>query len=193
VAWRDGTSNCRVASQPTHTSLRLGAPSELPDPRPGCLLWQSVRSAGSCPRHSRSSDITTFALAERLCGAPDWFHPPGMSRSCRRVRRAAPAAFAVVLRELLQLRSNAPIAGKGLSSCAPCAYSRTHPTSARPWWIASSIYPDLINGRDRSYTSPIGISAGSDDQVPDHSTYRSIATVDSAIATSCAIRHRPEP
>src|SRR3954470_14243291 len=43
----------------------------IPDPRPGCLLWQSVRSAGSVPRHSRSSDISAFALAERLCGAPD--------------------------------------------------------------------------------------------------------------------------
>ena len=124
VAWRDGTSNCRVASQPTHTSLRLGAPSELPDPRPGCLLWQSVCSAGSFSRHSRSSDITAFALAERLCGPPDRLDPPGMSRSCRCVRRAAPAAFAVVLYELLQLCSNPPIAGKGTPLlCALCMRS----------------------------------------------------------------------
>ena len=40
-------------------------------------------------------------------------------------------------------------AGKGLFCCAPCACSRTHPTTVRSWWIASSIYPDLINGRDR--------------------------------------------
>jgi hypothetical protein len=99
VAWRHGTSNCRMASQPTHTSLRLGAPRGLPDPRPGCLLWKSIRSAGSFPRHSRSSDITTFALAERLCGAPDRLDPSGMSRPCRCVRRAAPAAFTAVLRE----------------------------------------------------------------------------------------------
>ena len=52
------------------------------------------------------------------------------------------------LRELLQLCSNPPIAGKGLSSCAPCACGRTHPTTARPRWVAPSIYPDLINGRD---------------------------------------------
>ena len=40
---------------------------------------------------------------------------------------------------------------KDSPACAPCACSRTHPTTARPWWIASSIYPDLINGRDRVY------------------------------------------
>ena len=143
-----GTSDCRVASQPTHTSLRLGAPSGLPDPRPGCLLWQSVRSAGSFPRHSRSSDITAFALAERLCGAPDRLDPPGMSRPCRCVRRAAPAAFAAVLHGLLQHCSNAPFTGEGRACPAPCARSRTHPITARPRWIASSIYPDLIYGRD---------------------------------------------
>src|SRR6476620_4174419 len=92
ILWLGVTArpNCRVASQPTHTSLRVGAPSGLPDPRPGCLLWQSVRSAGSFPRYSRSSDITAFALAERLFGAPDRFDSPGMSRPCRCVRRAAP-------------------------------------------------------------------------------------------------------
>ena len=51
-------------SEPTHTSLWLGVHSGVPDPRSGCLLWQSVRSAGSVPRHSRSSDITAIALAE---------------------------------------------------------------------------------------------------------------------------------
>jgi hypothetical protein len=35
------------------------------------------------------------------------------------------------------------------------ACSRTHPTTARPWWIASSIYPDLIDGRDRIRDRPI--------------------------------------
>jgi hypothetical protein len=54
-----------LANQLTQAFSR-GVPCELPGPRPGCLLWRSVRSAGSVPRHSRSSDITTFALAERL-------------------------------------------------------------------------------------------------------------------------------
>ena len=129
--------------------------SGLPDPRPGCLLWQSVRSAGSFPRYSRSSDITAFALAERLFGAPDRFDSPGMSRPCRCVRRAAPAAFAAVLHGLLQHRSNAPIAGERRACPAPCARSRTHPITARPRWIASSIYPDLIYGRDRAAMVPM--------------------------------------
>ena len=64
------------------------------------------------------------------------------------------AAFAAVLGELLQHCSNAPIAGKGLFCCAPCACSRTHPTTARSWWIASSIYPDLINGREQASRMP---------------------------------------
>ena len=63
---------------------------------------------------------------------------------------AAPAAFAFVLRELLQLCSNPPIAGERRASSTCGAHSRTHPTTARPWWIASSIYPDLICGRDKA-------------------------------------------
>src|SRR5262245_15004463 len=149
MAWCHSTSDCRVASQPTHTSLWLGAHSGLPDPRPGCLLWQSVRSAGSVPRHSRSSDVTAFALAEWLCGAPDRFDPPGMSRPCCGVRRAAPAAFAAVLHGLLQHCSNAPVAVEGRAYPAPCARSRTYPATAPPRWIASSLCPDLICGRDR--------------------------------------------
>jgi hypothetical protein len=105
---RRTTSDCQVASQPTHISLWLGAHSGLPDPRPGCLLWQSVRSAGSVPRHSRSSDITAFALAEWLCGAPDRFDPLGMSRPCCGVRRAAPAAFAAVAFVAAEACANPP-------------------------------------------------------------------------------------
>ena len=141
-----------MASQPTHTSLRLRAPRGLPDPRPGCLLWKSIRSADSFARHSQLSDITTFALAERLCGAPDWLDPSGISRPCRCVRRAAPAAFTAVLRELLQHCSNPAVAGERRASSAPCAQSRTHPSPAYSRWIASSIYPDLINGRDSACT-----------------------------------------
>ena len=132
----------------------FSGPRGLPDPRPGCLLWKSIRSAGSFARHSRSSDITTFASAERLCGAPDRLDPSGMSRPCRCVRRAAPAAFTAVLRELLQHCSNPPVAGERRASSAPCAQSRTHPSPAYSRWIASSsIYPDVINGRDNGPSS----------------------------------------
>jgi len=34
------------------------------------------------------------------------------------------------------------------NTSAPCAHSRTHPSPAYPRWIGSSIYPDLICGRD---------------------------------------------
>ena len=44
--------------------------------------------------------------------------------------------------------SNPPVAGERRASSAPCAQSRTHPSPAYSRWIASSIYPDLINGRD---------------------------------------------
>ena len=144
-----------MASQPTHTSVWLGVHSELPDPRPdACYGSQFVRRAS---RHSRSSDISAFALAERLCGAPDRLDPPGMSRPCRCVRSAPPAACAAVIHGLLQHCSNPPIAGEGRAHPAPCARSRRHPTTARSRWTASSICPDLIYGRDRSIYDALGL------------------------------------
>jgi hypothetical protein len=59
-----------------------------------------------------------------------------------------PAAFAAVLRGLLQHCSNPPIASQGLSLlCALCMQSDAS-NHCPSWWIASSIHPDLINGRD---------------------------------------------
>ena len=107
--------------------------SGLSDPRPGCLLWQSIYSSGSFPRHSRSSDITAFTLAERLRGAPDRLDPPGMSRPCRCIRRAAFAAFAAVVHELLQRSSNSPITGErraySRALCTQSAVSNHGPSS----------------------------------------------------------------
>ena len=120
------------------------------------MLAMAVSSFGG-PRHSRSSDISAFALAERLCGAPDRLDPPGMSRPCRCVRRAPPAACAAVIHGLLQHCSNPPIAGEGRAHPAPCARSRRHPTTARSRWTASSICPDLIYGRDRSIYDALGL------------------------------------
>ena len=74
----NGASDRRVVGQSTHGSSWLGACPGLPDPRPRCLLWQPVRSASPVSRYSRSPDVTVFALAKRLCGAPDRLDPPGM-------------------------------------------------------------------------------------------------------------------
>ena len=73
VAWRHGASNGGVAGQPTHTGLRLGPGTVVPDPRPGCLLRQHIRSSGSISGHPRSPDVSTSpwqnGFAERLIGS----------------------------------------------------------------------------------------------------------------------------
>jgi len=110
----------------------------------GNLFVRRVRSLGIRDRPISPRSPWQNGYGERLIGS--------IRRECLDhvvVFGEGHAAFAAVLRELPQHCSNAPIAGKGLFCCAPCACSRTHPTTARSWWIASSIYPDLICGRDR--------------------------------------------
>src|SRR4051812_48026539 len=69
VAWRYRTSHGRVDRQSTHGGMRLGSTTEIPDPRPGCLLRSRVYPPPSISQHSRSPDIPTIAMAERLRGA----------------------------------------------------------------------------------------------------------------------------
>ena len=134
-----------LANQLTQAS-GWGAPSGLPDPRPGCLLWQSVRSAGSFPRHSRSSDISAFALAERLCGALIGSIRRECLNRCR-VRRAACGICCCLTWTTTTPLERTYRWRKTRLFCALCTQS-AHPTTARPRWIAPSIYPDLIYGRD---------------------------------------------
>src|SRR6476659_1179025 len=82
-----------------------------------CSFGGFVLSAFAIVRHHQ------FALAERLCGAPDRLHPPGMSRPCRCVRRAAPATFTAVLHGLLQHCSNIYPLRKTLQLGAPSTQS----------------------------------------------------------------------
>jgi hypothetical protein len=70
------------------------------------------------------------------------------SNAFRAFGRAATCGIAAVLRGLLQHCSNPPIASQGLSLlCALCMQSDAS-NHCPSWWIASSIHPDLINGRD---------------------------------------------
>src|SRR5215204_542991 len=78
VAWRYRASNRRVDRQSTHGGMRLGAPTRLSDPRPGCLLRQRVHPPPPLSRHSRSPDIATLTLAKWLCGAVDRLDPAGV-------------------------------------------------------------------------------------------------------------------
>ena len=58
---------------------------------PGCLLRRRIPPTRSLAWHSRSSDLSTLTLAERICGAPDRLDPPGMPRPYCCDRRATPA------------------------------------------------------------------------------------------------------
>ena len=80
----------------------LGANPSRSDPRSGCLLRRRIRSSRSLARHSRSSDVCTLALAERVCGATDRFDPPGMPGPHCGDRGAAPAPYSQVLHGVLQ-------------------------------------------------------------------------------------------
>ena len=131
-----GTSNCRVASQPTHTSLRLGAPLKLPDP----ATWMPVMAicsfggfVGIRDRPTSQRSPWQNGYAERLIGS--------IRREC--------LDYVVVfgerhLRHLLlsymdyynTVRTHPSLAKNTFLLCA-CACSRTHPASAE----ASSACP----------------------------------------------------
>ena len=106
--------------QPTDGGLWLGATPSRSDPRSGRLLRRHLRPTRSLARHSRSSDVCTLALAERVCGAPDWLNPPGMPGSHCGDRRAATAPCPQMLHGVLQRGAHAYIVGQG------CAHSEGH-------------------------------------------------------------------
>ena len=134
--------------QPTDGGLWVGATPSLSDPRSGCLLRRHIRPTRSLAWYSRSSDLCTFTLAERICGAFDWLNPPGMPGPYCCDRRATPAPHPHVLYGVLQRSPNASLIRQG------CAGSKAHSArwayrnAARPWWATSSIHADLICGRD---------------------------------------------
>ena len=68
LARRYRTPNGGMDCQPADSGLWLGATPSLSDPRSGCLLRRHIRPTRSLAWHSRSSDLCTFTLAERICG-----------------------------------------------------------------------------------------------------------------------------
>jgi hypothetical protein len=72
-----------------------------------------LRPTRSLAWHSRSSDLSTLALAERTCGAFDWLNPPGMPRPYCCYRRATPAPHPHVLHGVLQRSANASLIRQG--------------------------------------------------------------------------------
>jgi len=135
--------------QPTDRGLWLEASPSLSDPRSGCLLRRHIRPTRSLAWHSRSSDLCTFTLAERICGAPDRFDPKGMPRPYCCGRRTTPAPHPHVLHGVLQLSPNASLIRQGCASSTAHSARCGHRSAACPWWAAPSIRADLICGRDR--------------------------------------------
>jgi hypothetical protein len=134
--------------QPTDSSLWLGANPSRSDPRSGCLLRQPIRSSRSLTRHSRSSNVCTLALAERVCGAPDRLDPPGMPGPHRGDRRAAPAPYPQMLHGVLQRGAHASIVRQGCAHLEGHPVRRAHRSAVCAWWTAPSVGADLICGRD---------------------------------------------
>jgi hypothetical protein len=134
--------------QPTDGGLWLGAIPSLSDPRSRRLLRRHLRPTSLLAWHSRSSDLSTFTLAERICGAVDRLNPPGMPRPYCCDRRATPAPRPHVLHVALQRSPNASLIRQGCTGSKDHSARWAYRSAARPWWVASSIRADLICGRD---------------------------------------------
>src|SRR5262245_28369588 len=101
LAWRHSAPHGGMDRQPTDGGLWLGATPSLSDPRSGRLLRRHIRPTRSLAWHSRSSDLCTLTLAERICGAIDRLDPPRMPRPYCCGGRATPAPYPHVLHGLL--------------------------------------------------------------------------------------------
>jgi hypothetical protein len=92
-------------------------------------------------RTSRSTARGAISVAEPLCGASDWFDPPGMSGSRHHPQRAPLAPRAVGLFSIPSRHPNASLARQGV----PTAPSRTtsldrqHHCLPRGWRSAPSL------------------------------------------------------
>jgi hypothetical protein len=133
--------------QPTDGGMWLGATSSPSDPRPGCLLRRHIRPTCSLAWHSRSSDVSTLTLAERICGAIDRFNPPGMPRPYCCGRRATPAPHPHVLHGVLQHSPNASLIRQGCAGSKDHSARRAYRSAAGPGW-AAPMRADLIFDRD---------------------------------------------
>src|SRR4030095_5115474 len=122
------------------------------DPRWGCLLRRRICSSRSLARNSRSSNVCTLALAERVCGATDRRDPPGMFGPYRGDRRAAPAPYPQMLHGVLQRGAHASIIGQGCAHLEGYPACRAHRSATCAWWTAPSVRADLICVRDSQTT-----------------------------------------
>src|SRR5262249_45933735 len=130
VGRRYSTPNSGMDCQSTDGGMRLGANPSLSDPRSGCLLRQHIRPTRSLSGHSRSSDVSPLALAERICGTIDRLDPPRMPRPRRGGWRATSAACVVVLYRLLQRRPNASFIRQGCAGSKDRSALRAHRSAA---------------------------------------------------------------
>src|ERR1019366_2849459 len=132
----------------THRSLRLGIDAELHRPRARLCLWRSFYPAASRHGHSGPANRATLAMAERTYGTADRLDPAGMSRPCRRLRRAASASPPHFLYGLLQRRENTPFPEQRCASPTGCSGHRAHSSDSNSRRVTPSIYSDLISDMD---------------------------------------------
>jgi hypothetical protein len=92
-------------------------------------------------------------MTERTYGTANRLDPAGMSRPCRRLRRAASESPPHFLYSLLQWRENTPFPEQGCASPTGCSGRRTHSSDSNSRRITPSVCSDSIAdsdiGRDR--------------------------------------------
>ena len=104
---------------------------------------------GFAPWASRPAHRATLAMAERTYGAADRLDPSGMSRPCRRRRRAASASPPHFLYGLLQRRENSPFPEQRCASPTGCSGHRAHSSDSNSRRVTPSLCSDLISDMDR--------------------------------------------
>jgi hypothetical protein len=128
--------------------LRLGGRSGLCRSRSRLRLWTGIHPAASRDGHSRPTNCTAIALAERLCRTPDWLDQAGGTRSRRRAWRASPSARTAILHGISQPGPHAFVAEQRRADSTRSSRRRSDLRKASSWWSASPIRSDLIYDRD---------------------------------------------
>src|SRR5258708_12452557 len=127
--------------------LWLGGRSGLCRSRSRLRLWQGIHPTASRDGHSRPTNCTAIALAERLCRRPDWLDQAGGTRSRRRAWRASPSARTASLHGISQRGPHASVAEQRRADSTRSSRRRSDLRKASSWWSASPIRSDLIYDR----------------------------------------------
>src|SRR6185436_907235 len=114
--------------------------------------WTRLHVSGEGDGYPRSTDLSWITVAEWLSRTSDRHIALRVPGSSAHLRRGAPAANSFRLCGVLQSSAHA------LGITEKCALASSRPTIWRyrrhsdPGWTASPIRPDMIFGKDRTWT-----------------------------------------